>query len=169
MKIFCLFIIIILLLTVSPSSNAQSKSVVTYNSFGRVKTGMTVSKASKALGVSLVRGEGYENGCYYVSPKQGFKGISFMVIDGNIARFDINSKGYTTEKGAKVGDTESRIKSLYKGMVKVSKHPYDNKGHYLEVKFDNENYSIIFETDGKRVTSFRAGKSKEVGYIEGCA
>lgn len=169
MKIFCLILTVVLFLTVSPSSNAQNKSVVTYNSFGGVKIGMTVSKASKAFGVSLVRGKGYENSCYYVSPKQGFKNVSFMVTNGSIARIDIYGKGYATDKGAKVGDTEARIKSLYKGMVKASRHPYDEKGHYLEVKFAGGNYSIIFETDGRRVTSFRAGKSEEVGYIEGCS
>ncbi len=168
-----LILAIALLLTVSPSLNAQNKSarqnVVTYNSFGGVKIGMTVSKASKAFGTRLVRDAGYEGGCYYVSPSRGFKGVSFMVNDGSIARIDIDGKGYATDKGAKVGDTEARIKSLYKGMVKVSEHPYLDSGHYLEVKFDGGNYSIIFETDGKRVTRFRAGRSEEVGYIEGCS
>jgi hypothetical protein len=170
MKIFCLVLAVVLFLTVSLSSNAQSKSVVTYNSFGGVKIGMTVPKASKAFGVRLVREPTYDgNACYYVKPKQGFKNVSFMVTNGSIARIDIYGKGYATDKGAKIGDTEARIKSLYKGMVKASRHPYDEKGHYLEVKFASGNYSIIFETDGKRVTSFRAGRSEEVGYIEGCS
>lgn len=73
-----------------------------------------------------------------------------------------------TDRGARVGDTEATIKRLYRGMVKVSKHPYVN-GHYLRVNIKGGRFSIIFETNGKRVTSFRAGKSKEVSYIEGCS
>jgi hypothetical protein len=29
-------------------------------------------------------------------------------------------------------------------------------------------YSIIFETDGKRVVTYRVGKPEQVGYVEGC-
>ena len=30
-------------------------------------------------------------------------------------------------------------------------------------------FAYVFETDGKRVTNFRAGKFPEVEYIEGCS
>jgi hypothetical protein len=158
------------LLTVSPSLNAQIKRapkyVVTYNSFGSLKVGMTVSKASKALGVRLVREE--QEDCYYISPKSGFKNVSFMVNNRTIARIDVFGRGYATDRGAKVGDTEAKIKRLYKGMYKVGPHKYVD-GHYIEVEMKSGNYSIIFETDGKRVTSFRTARLLEVGYVEGCS
>ena len=94
--------------------------------------------------------------------------MAFMITNGRIARVDISSRGYATERGARIGDSEARIKSLYRGMVKVSQHPYVD-GHYLTVDMNRGRFSLIFETDGKRVTSFRAGKSTEVGYIEGCS
>ena len=147
---------------------SAGNNAVTFNSFGKVKTGMTVSQASKALGTELVRGKGYEDGCYYVDPKQGFKGVRFMVTNKTIARIEIESKAYATDKGAKIGDTEARIKSLYKG-VQVFPQKYDEKKHDMEVHSDDEQYLIIFETDGKRVTGFRAGKAEEVGYVEGCS
>ena len=163
---------IVLLLTASFSSKAQSKRpapepVVTFNSFGPLKVGMTVSKASQALGVSFVK-EGDTGECYYVSPKSGFKDISFMVTKGSIARIDVLKRNYSTDKGAKVGDSEARIKRLYKGMYRVSKHFYTD-GHYIEVEMKGRKYSIIFETDGKRVTYIRAGRIPEVGYVEGCS
>ena len=145
-----------------------SGNVVTFNSFGKVKTGMTVSQASEALGTELV-GKAEEGiDCYYVNPKQGFKGVRFMVTNKTIARIEIESKAYATDKGAKIGDTEARIKSLYKG-VKVSPQKYDEKKHDMEVYSNDKKYLIIFETDGKRVTGFRAGKAEEVGFVEGCS
>ena len=80
-----------------------------------------------------------------------------MVNDGTIARFDVFNRTYATERGAKVGDTEARIKSLYKGMFKVTKHAYTD-GHYITVMKKGTKYGIVFETDGKRVVSFHAGR-----------
>ncbi len=170
-KIYCFILMVALLLTVSSLTSAQIKRavpryVITFNSFGAVKVGMTVSKASKALGVRLVTTE--QDGCRYYSAKSGFKDIGFMVNDGTIARFDVSERGYATDRGAKVGDSEARIKRLYKGLYKVSKHFYTD-GNYIEVDMRGGKYSIIFETDGKRVTYIRAGRSPEVGYVEGCS
>ena len=83
-------------------------------------------------------------------------------------RIEIESKAYATDKGAKIGDTEAKIKRLYKG-VKVSPQKYDEKKHDMEVYSGDKEYLIIFETDGKRVTAFRVGKAEEVGLVEGCS
>lgn len=171
---FCFILTIISLLIFSPPLEAQNQripiAVVSYNSFGPVRIGMTLSQAAKALGVRVTRDAGYEGSeCYYASPKRGFKDIAFMMSGQRIVRIDIDGKEYATDRGARVGDTEARIKRLYKGKVKVSQHPYVDYGHYLELEFEGGKYSLIFETDGKRVTRFRAGRSPEVGYIEGCS
>jgi len=173
LNISCFILTITFLLTGSPSFIAQTKRapgyVVTYDSFGKVKVGMTVSKASKALGVPLVRDAGYNGNCYYVSPKRGFKNVAFMMDGRQIVRIDINGKEYSTDKGAKVGDTEAKIKRLYKGMYKIYKHKYVDYGHYIEIEMKGGKYSIIFETDGKRVVTYRVGKPEQVGYVEGCS
>jgi hypothetical protein len=127
---------------------------------------MTVSKASKALGVRLVTTE--QGDCRYFEAKPGFKDIGFMVNDGTIARFDVSERGIATDKGAKIGDSEARIKRLYKGLYKVSKHFYTD-GHNIEVKMKGGKFSIIFETDGKHVTYIRAGRSPEIQLVEGCS
>jgi hypothetical protein len=171
MKISYFIFTVILLLAGSPLANAQTslsapEYVITFNSFGPIKIGMTVSKASKALGVKLTTVE--TGSSRYYETKGRFKDVGFMVNDGTIARFDVSERGIATDKGAKVGDTEARIKRLYKGQYKVSKHFY-NDGHYIEVEMKGGKYGIIFETDGKRVTYIRAGRSPEIGYVEGCS
>jgi hypothetical protein len=169
----CYFILTVaVLLTVSPLTSAQTqraapKYVVTFNSFGKVIVGMPVSKASKALGVRLTTVE--QGDCRYYEAKGGFKDIGFMVNNGTIARFDVFKRGFTTDRGAKVGDTEARIKRLYKGLYKVYPHKYVDDGHYFSIEIKGGKYFIIFVTDGKRVTSFQAGRSPEIGYVEGCS
>ena len=45
---------------IEPNDKVSTENnAVTFNSFGKVKTGMTVSQASKAFGTELVRGKGY--------------------------------------------------------------------------------------------------------------
>ncbi len=167
-------LIIAFLLTVSPSFNAQTKRasdyVLSFDRFGPVKIGMTASQAAKILGVRVTRDPGYEGGtCYYTSPKRGFKDIAFMMNGRRIARIDIHSKEYRTDRGAKIGDSEARIKRLYKGMFKVYQHKYVDNAHYIEVEMKGGTHSIIFETDGKRVVTYRVGKPEQVGYVEGCS
>lgn len=164
-------------LTVGTLAHAKltNQSKVYINGIGTVRVGMTVAEASKAAGTRLIREDGYEPnaGCFYVKPQAELKGIGFMVTDDRIARVDVwENKRITTQSGAKIGDTEARIKSLYPGQIKVSPHKYVQGGHYLSFvpkDASDKNYRLVFETDGKRVTEFRAGKLPEVEYIEGCS
>jgi hypothetical protein len=83
-----------------------------------------------------------------------------------MARVDTTSRRYMTAEGARVGDTEARIKQLYRGRVTVEPHKYID-GHYLIV--GNKKSAIIFETDGKKVLMIRAGRYPEVEWVEGCS
>lgn len=156
----------------TPKLTDQSKVVT--NGIGSVQVGMTVAQASKAAGLQLVSEGSYPNGssCFYVKPKGGPSSVAFMVSENRIARVDVSeSSAITTLSGARIGDTESRIKSLYPGQIEVTPHKYTN-GHYLTfIPRDrgDRNYRVVFETDGQRVTGFRAGKLPEVQYVEGCS
>jgi hypothetical protein len=163
-----MFVLGFSILFANAQNKPSTKNTVSFTGFSSVKIGMTVSQASKALGATLVGEEDSEGNCSYFSSKTKFKELSFMVIDRKIVRVDIDSKIYATDRGARVGDTEARIKQLYKGMVNISPHKYVD-GHYLMINMKGGKYQIIFETDGKRVTSFRAGKLPEVGWVEGCS
>ena len=164
-----IFWCLILFLFSVAQSQPLTKYVVSANSFGSVKIGMTISQASKVLSIRLVREDGYEGNCYYVKPIRGFKGIGFMMSGKRIARIDIDSQQYTTANGARLGSSEAQIKRLYKGQIKISQHSHVDSGHYLIVTPTNSTHKIIFETDGKKVTTFRVGKYPEVGFIEGCS
>lgn len=164
------------------SANAQSRlterSRLSLTSLGSVRLGMTVEGGSRAAGTPLVQTSsgGEEWGCLYYKPQGGPDGVSFMVIDGKIVRIEIlSNRNITTLSGAKIGDTEEKILSLYPGQIEVTPHPYvggpPRNGHYLTfVPRDarDRNYRLIFETSNNRVTRFRSGQLPEVEYIEGC-
>ncbi|MEG4343059.1 hypothetical protein QUB70_07155 [Microcoleus sp. A003_D6] len=103
-------------------------------------------------------------------------GYTFMLTKGRIARRDITNAGVTTIQGAKIGDNEKRILSLYLEQIKMSKHHYvgspSRNGKYITfVPKDatDKNYRIIFVTYINKVGNFRSGKLPEVEYIESCS
>jgi hypothetical protein len=182
-KFFTLLIATIVIVAFWVTSvNAQiqltERSKLAINGIGPVRVGMTVDEASRAAGVRLVKTISVgptEEYCSYFETQGEPKGIAFMVINNRIPRVDIRNERVTTIKGAKIGDTEERIFSLYPGQIKATRHPYQGfpprNGKYLTfVPKDapDKNYRIIFETANNRVMRFRSGKIPEVEYIEGC-
>ncbi|MEH1888212.1 MAG: hypothetical protein V7K92_01715 [Nostoc sp.] len=158
--------------TVIAQTKLRNQLKLFINGIGQVRVGMTVSQAAKAAATKLV-GDPPNNSCYYVKPQNEPKNLLFMVTKGRISRVDVRQNTQiTTLKGAKIGDTEAQIKSLYPGQIKVTPHKYVQGGHYLTfIPKDraNQNYRVVFETDGKRVTQFRSGKLPEVEFVEGCS
>jgi hypothetical protein len=152
----------------------SNQSKLLLNGIGDVPIGLTVAETARVARIKLVSldGSSPKDACYYVKP-QGLKDVGFMVIDGKVARVDVwRESKVTTLRGAKIGDSEARIKSLYPGQIKVTPHEYVTGGHYLTFTPKDradKNYRLVFETDGKRVTQMRSGKLPEVLYIEGCS
>ncbi|HEY9694399.1 MAG TPA: hypothetical protein V6D15_19530 [Oculatellaceae cyanobacterium] len=154
----------------APKITNQSKVFI--NGIGSVQVGMTVAQASKAAGTKLVYSGYRDPQCSYYKLQNGTKDIAFMVTNGRIARVDVLKGKISTASGARIGDTETRIKALYPGQIKVSRHEYNSKGHYLTfVPKDksDKNFGLVFETDGKRVTQYRSGKQPELHFVEGCS
>ncbi|BAU15416.1 hypothetical protein LEP3755_59740 [Leptolyngbya sp. NIES-3755] len=156
------------------ATGLNSSSQLTLRGIGAVQVGMTVEEAAKASGQPLTRGKpAPSNTCSYVTPSASIPGVNFMVIDDRIARIDVRkSSPMTTLSGAKIGDSEARIKQLYPGQISVTPHKYLPNGHYLTYTpkdAKDRNYRLIFETDGKQVTEFRSGQLPEVTWVEGCS
>ena len=150
----------------------SSSDLITIGGLGAVRVGMTVEEAQAAAGLELV-GEPdvrINEDCYFISPV-GLDGVSFMVSGGTIARVDIVSGPITTRSGAGIGSTEQEIKNLFGDQIVVSPHAYV-EGNYLTfvpVDEGDDRYRVVFETDGREVTQYRAGRVPEVEYVEGCA
>jgi hypothetical protein len=138
---------------------------------GQLQIGMTLAEAVN-MGLVNERPD-MKSACDFVFPAVGAGipfGVNVMVVKGKIARIDVDTGTVTTEDGVKIGDTEERVKSVYGDELQVQPHKYIEGGHYMTVKGDSASAgkAIVFETDGKRVTMFRAGRIPEVQWVEGC-
>jgi hypothetical protein len=133
---------------------------------------MNPQEANVAAGYGLQL-EFVDDSCSYLMAAPVLDNVGFMVFDGTIARVDIfPGSSITTRSGARIGMTEAQIKSMFGDKIETSGHPYVTGGKYLTfVPTDEQdkNFRVIFETDANGVvTSYRAGRVPEVGWIEGC-
>jgi hypothetical protein len=141
---------------------------ITPEGIGSLKAGMSLDEARVVMHNNLVVPAKLEE-CGYVTVRDAPAGLAIMVEKDVISRVEVRSGKVATIEGARIGDSEEKIKSLYPGMVAVQPHKYTD-GHYLVVtpKDAGEN-RIVFETDGKKVLRFRSGRRPAVEYVEGCS
>jgi hypothetical protein len=138
---------------------------------GQIQIGMTLDEAVN-MGLLNERPD-IKQACDFVFPAVGAGipfGVNVMVVKGKVARIDVDTGTVTTDDGAKIGDSEDKLKSIYGDELKVSPHKFIDGGHYLTVMGDSASAgkAMVFETDGKQVTMFRAGRIPEVEWVEGC-
>jgi hypothetical protein len=142
---------------------------VTLRSAGPIRFGMTIEEARKALHDSGDPPSSEE--CDYWSPDAAPDSVHFLTEGGRVMRIDVLGSSVPTGSGAHVGDPEDRIKSLYGDRLHVEPHPYTDGHNLVFVPRDPADtaYRIVFETNGKIVTRYRAGLRPTVEYIEGCS
>lgn len=151
--------------------DSVSDLALTEDGLGQVQIGMTLAEAVN-MGLLNERPD-IRPECDFVYPAVGAGipfGVGVMVVKGKVARIDVDTGSVTTEDGVKIGDTEERVKSIYGDELQTRPHKYIAGGRYMIVKGDSTSAGkeIVFETDGKAVTMFRAGRLPEVEWVEGC-
>lgn len=144
---------------------------------GGVTVGMSLAEASAAAGVPIMIDPARDlgRGCAFARAAGGPPGLEFMVDEGRIVRFDVMAgSAIRTLSGIGVGATETEVLAAYSGRIETQPHPYGGPEgkHYLvftPADAADQHLSLIFETDGQRVTRFRSGLADPVSWIEGCA
>jgi hypothetical protein len=152
--------------------------MLTVDGLEGVRIGMSVEEAERITGPLVVAYPNDDGGCGEAVPKRPWiNGASLMVEGRRIVRIDIaqgpppaaRATG-TTDAGVGLGSTITAVRRAYGKRLRIEPHPYDNEdGRYLVVRGLKPGREIIFETYHGRVDSFRAGLTKQVGYIEGCS
>ena len=136
---------------------------------GAVTFGMTIDAAARAAGGTVAHPPG--GSCGFTSLRDVPHGARFMVSYDTVVRVDVDSATVATDVGARVGMREDSVRHLYASTLRVTPHKYVRGGHYLIVVPGapaDTMHQIIFETDGDRVTRYRAGLAPYVSYVEGC-
>jgi len=143
--------------------------VVTEGGIGKLRAGMTVAEAKAAVPGFSVPASRDSTACTYGKANSLPAGVFVMVEGGKVVRVEVRKGDVATSAGARIGDTEERIKTLYPNATS-SPHKYTAGGHYLTVvPAGGGDSRIIFETDGKKVVNYRAGLRPQVEYVEGCS
>ena len=149
-----------------PNSRTPGMTVTEFG-IGPIHTGMTVAEANAAIGGGFAAPKGGASGCTYAVLTKAPRGLWVMLENGKVARVEVRSDSIPTSRGARIGDSEPRLKILYPGIT-TTPHKYVAGGHYLTVLGSDPANRIVFETDGSKVTTFRSGRTPAVEYVEGC-
>lgn len=137
----------------------------------KVQFGMTLEDAQKAAGTELVTTGPRDQACFLASPADGAPGITFLFSKGTVERVDISAPPIATRSGAKVGSTEADITRLYGDQIEVQPRLDGQPGNALVfVPRDeaDQDFRLVFTTDGTTVTSYRAGRVPQVLAPTGC-
>jgi hypothetical protein len=153
------------------ASTPAARWVVSPRGIGPVLAGVSLSALGATLGEPVRASYPAGSSCAYVHPAALPEGVLVMVEHDTVARVDVRSKGVLTLEGAGVGDTEASVLKRYEGRVRVTPHKYTGPtGHYLTVSAPPDTaHLIVFETDGKSVVTYRAGRRPAVELVEGCS
>ncbi len=150
---------------------APSPRTVRADGIGTVRIGATVDELVSALGTRPARADSLDPRCDYLRVPDVLPGVWFMVIEGRLARIDVDSAGPATTEGVRVRDSAEKVLRLYAPRVVETPHKYTD-GKYLTVTPaapGDSIYRMIFETDGRAITRYRVGRLPEVGWVESCS
>ncbi|HEX2180629.1 MAG TPA: hypothetical protein VHL54_14150 [Actinomycetota bacterium] len=177
----------------TPSEGTQlgqfnANSPVTLKSVGPIVVGMTLDQVAQAAGVDLTRQPDYdqavaEKNCAYVSPStipgyvpppdSGNKSpLAFMIVDGKLARIDILGGDFATAQGIKVGSEESQVLEVYGNGQALPPRAFIGPPYrYLTAtprQAADQNFRMVFESDGAKVVQYRVGQLPHVENKQGC-
>ena len=156
--------------TTRPPERLTSEARLRMDGIGPIRVGMTVDQASAAAGVPIRVGDDEFGNCRYAWVP-AFEGLDIFVIDGRIARVGVGDGPIRTVSGIGIGATEAEVHRVYGSRITVERHIYAPTGHYLVYTAADpslQQFSLLFETDGRVVTTFRSGLKGAVARPEGC-
>ena len=165
----------VLLLVTQPSEAGSSPGDspewrVGLRGVGPVRFGMTLDQL-RAVAGGFERLDGDGDYCFYVKPDKAPEGLTLMVVKGRVVRADVDAPTVKTLSGAAVGDTEARIHQIYPNQITTTDHAYTG-GHYMYFEpadKQDQDFSLVFETDEGIVNYYRAGLLPQAHWMEGCS
>lgn len=164
--IIAILAIMVTTLGYAESSLKQEAAKLTFDGLGPIRLGMSL-KDLQANGVKLKKSKIVSGSCRQSTVSSNSE-VRLMFENGVITRVEIRGRSIETLSGVRVGFTEAKVRQVYGSRVVVEPHKYDPTGHYMKVFSRDRKKALVFETDGKRITNFRAGISESAQYVEGC-
>jgi hypothetical protein len=157
------------LVTFGPQASYAQDWVAQFDRVGPLRIGMSVTELSKVLGERIeLPADPRERHCVYTAPNRP-KGLALMIVDGRLARIDIESRSFPTPEGVRVGDSEKNVMRVYGARLQVTSHHYTApEGNYLTIRANTGALGMRFETYKGRVSVFYVGTFPQIEYVEQC-
>jgi hypothetical protein len=131
-RVLAIFVVIASIVSVQ----AAPKLIVTFDSVGSVRIGMTARAVEQALGARLdaINELVYSDECWVTQRSDGVDaGIQYTFQHGRLSRVDIfQPKGAkalqaTTGEGIGIGSAEADIKKIYGNKIVITRDPNDSE------------------------------------------
>jgi hypothetical protein len=155
---------------------AEPDSVLTADGLGTVEIGMTLDRLERVLHSKLAYNPYANHGCSIVTtPQMEPHGVSFTIERKVLTRINLEFYGTDprslitkTDTGVGLGSPEEDVTKAYAGHVRITPNAADPTWHTLFVDKPDRSRGIVFETDGKKVKSIRAGAYPTVAASTSC-
>jgi hypothetical protein len=164
------FLFIACIFTAVEGTGQADFSTVRLDGIGPVRVGMTLPELNKALHTSYSKPtDPDEQTCAYVElPHQ--PGIGLMILNGFVARVDVDNTSTHTAEGIHNGDSEALALQVYGKRLEVEPHHYEpENGHYLTLLSNDRKHGIRFETEDGKIMRYYAGTTEAIALVEGCS
>lgn len=162
--------------TIVPGAMAQDyPHVLSVDGIGNIKIGMNNEQVERNLHEKTPYNQFTNHGCsQFTTPGLEPTGISFMIEQKRLTRINVEFYGtdprplaIKTEAGVGLGSAEEDVRKAYPNAV-VKNNPSDPTWHTIVAETPDHSRGLIFETDGKKVKSMRAGENPAIAYADGC-
>ena len=172
-----------LMLAVTAASAAAAPRRITgatplrMDGIGPIRIGMRLHEVIEATGMTFTDPKKYDatddpNVCTYVSFRNSPADVSFMLLDGVVARIDVWGRATNrTAEGVGIGTSERELRHIYRAAkidVAPSHYEGDAGREFTVTMRDHPGLRYFFATDLKKVVGMRIGRKIAVTYVEGC-
>ena len=138
------------------------------------KVDLSDPEIAASLAASLAESGPLNPECHYVRIAQPQGELLLMLIDGELARIDVDGrgadgpvKGPTLPNGLGVGSPVADIEAAYGDRLTSQPNKY---GVGTDYRADlTRARGVVFETEEGVVTAYRVGRTEEVSWVEGCS
>ena len=151
--------------TAAADGHTAAASKLSAEGIGAIRFGMTLDQAQQAIGAKASLPQPFDPGCGMVR-FAGLPKLRFMVENGIVTRADAEP-GVDNALGIAFGDPLATVRAGHPE-VRVTRHKYDENGHYVSFPSADGRAAIILEETGGKVTAMRAGLQPAVAYVEKC-
>jgi hypothetical protein len=144
---------------------AGPDNVLTADGLGSIEIGMPLDRLERAVRAKVAYNPYANHGCSVTTtPELEPRGLSLVMEDKKLARINLEFYGtdprplaIKTDTGVGLASPEEDVIKAYGSRVLVKPNAADTTWHTLYVDAPDHSRGIIFETDGKKVKSIRAG------------